>query len=149
MTEFVLKGGDKVYYPKESNEILATQATNDTIYPLFVIHEHLSYSITTNGKYTTDEINPSIFPATQEWYEKLVQVYPNLEPPPKRKNPKEVIQAMLDDGWYAVPVFYLEGNNRCIGLQKNTYATMSATPFDPKTGKTIIDFVGGEVILED
>lgn len=70
------------------------------------------------------------------------------EPPPKRKEPREIIKAMLESGWKGVPVLYMERGSECIGYAKKTYLTMTAIPFDPKTGKTIIDFVDGEVVLE-
>lgn len=87
-------------------------------------------------------------PATQEWYEKLSYVYPNLEKPPIKKSPKEIIQAMLDDGWNNVPVIYREFEHECIGYANRTYATITTIPFDPKTGKLIADYIDGKVVLE-
>lgn len=150
MNNFNFTVGDKVYYPRKSNKILTATKIKVPIVKAYSV-EVDGTSFTSDGKEYLNHTTPSIFPATQEYYELLSKLYPNVEfePPPKRKNPKEVIQAMLDDGWDTVPVFYLEDGTKCIGYAKRTYAAMSATPFDPKTGKTIIDYVDGEVILGD
>lgn len=68
MSEVEFKVGDKVYCPTLSNEII-TIASNNTFWFKSSIVKAI-YN------------NQSIFPATQEWYEKLSHVYPNLEKPP-------------------------------------------------------------------
>lgn len=90
--------------------------------------------------------------ATQQNYELLSQLYPNVafEPPPKRKEPREIIEAMLESGWEYVVMI------KCGALRTIHYRTflrpewewVGVRPIDPKTGKTIIDFVDGEVVLE-
>lgn len=84
-------------------------------------------------------------------------------PPPKRKEPKEVIKAMLDSGWACVPCYVGDREKILMSRHKkelitsiendwfNSWAGIHrfALPFDPKTGKTIIDYVNGEVVLED
>lgn len=84
----------------------------------------------------------------------------------KNKEPKEVIQAMLDDGWIGVPCYVNDvdkrpsSNNRKDFITElikvhehtfsgNTYNWKYANPFDPKTGKAIIDYVDGRIILEE
>ncbi|WP_323842549.1 MULTISPECIES: hypothetical protein [unclassified Moraxella] len=109
---------------------------------------------------------PVILHATQENYELLSKLYPNVvfEPPPKRKEPKEIIRAMLESGWEYVPCYtgetekVLKSNHKkelIVGIKNNYFDSWAgggnkfAVPFDPKTGKTIIDFVDGEVVLGD
>lgn len=84
------KAGDKVYYPRGSNKILTTKENHCYDYPLIVRTEIGNITLTFGGKQFNYDPNPSVFPATQEWYEKLVQIYPDLEPPAKLKEPKEV-----------------------------------------------------------
>lgn len=110
---------------------------------------------------------PVIVHATQENYELLSKLYLNVtfEPPPKRKEPREIIEAMLKAGhkyvlcWVSEKEKYptlfspycminkILDNGVVVGVVGNN-RWKYATPFDPKTGKTIIDFVDGEVVLE-
>lgn len=147
MSEFNFKKGDWVYCPMTTNKVMQVSSRLNIQYQ-GIDGTNNTIGVYRGGKWSKQHHNPVIFPATQEWYEKLVPIYPDLEPPPKRKDPKQVIQAMLDDGWKNVPVIYWERGNECIGYANQVYLTMTATPFDPKTGKTIIDYVNGEVILE-
>lgn len=162
--------GARVYYPEVSNKVLTLKESLSPEYPLETNWTDLSGdlngdSFTENGRRSIFSLNPCIFPATQEWYERLVVIYPNLEKPPKRKGSKEIIQAMLDDGWDCVPCYVHDENktpnknNRreIISEARNysnypfvtdTVAWKYAIPFDPKTGKTIVDYVDGEVVLE-
>lgn len=102
--------------------------------------------------------------ATQENYEMLTKAFPNIqfELPPKPKAPKEVIREMLESGWAYVPCWVndFKGDFRNTDLITNIndgsghtfrgfFSWWCAIPFDPKTGKTIIDYVNGEVVLED
>lgn len=116
-----------------------------------------------------------IFHATQQNYELLCKLYPNVEfdPPPKRKEPKEVIKAMLASGAIFIPCLVVDyDDNRILDYKKATRHCSSvliygisengrflstnphcssykyAVPFDIETGKVIIDFVNGEVVLE-
>jgi hypothetical protein len=118
--------------------------------------------------YTSDK-NPTIFPATQEWYEKLVHVYPNLEvPPPAKKSSVEVIKAMLDDGYHRIPCYVSVINEEpndemCIdllfdiddsGSSSTPYRCVGgrwkyARPFDVKTGRVIVSYVDGQAVLGD
>ena len=56
---------------------------------------------------------------------------------------------MLDSGWDTVPVIYLEDGKKCLDYANKTYLSMSAKPFNPKTGKIIIDYVNGQEIYAD
>lgn len=81
MSEVEFKVGDKVYCPTLSNEII-TIASNNTFWFKSSIGDKMWTSFTNTGKLKAIYNNQSIFPATQEWYEKLSHVYPNLEKPP-------------------------------------------------------------------
>lgn len=176
MSEFRLKAGDPVYYPRVSNEILSTIGYEDNkgidhAYPIRLEREKcLIESFTTDGKVYSFDANPVVFPATQEWYEKLVHLYPDLERPPVKKSSAEILQAMLDDGYFRIPcyvsdidseprndlsVVLLIGINteglfpyQCVGSQHGSMWRF-AHPFDVKTGKVIVDYVDGQVILEE
>lgn len=174
MTNFNLKRGDLVYYPESSNSpIRVDEFSTYAIgrhYPINIpLHEKGEHSFTRDGKMYTSDKNPTIFPATQEWYEKLVRVYPNLEvPPPAKKSSVEVIKAMLDDGYHRIPCYVSVVNEEpndemCIDLLFDIDDSGSsstpcrcvggrwkyARPFDVKTGRKIIDYVDGQAVLED
>lgn len=160
MSEFNV--GDLVYCLTINNKISKiTEANEDNDVFLDKAGWFKNTGLNVNGM-------PFIFHATQENYELLSKLYPNVEfePPPKRKEPKEIIKAMLDDKWNTVPCYVHNENKtpsnlnrRELILEVRDYRENSffsdttiwryATPFDPKTGKTIIDFVDGEVVLED
>ena len=100
MTEFNLKHGDLVYYPVASNSPIRVDEYDTyaigRAYPINIpLHEKGEHSFTRDGKAYTCDKNPTIFPATQEWYEKLVRVYPNLEEP---MPVKDIIKHLLDEG---------------------------------------------------
>lgn len=100
MTEF--KAGDRVY--NLSNTYSANICTLvETIhvskrYPLGIVDSPDTF--TTDGKYTTKSAIQSLVLATQENYEMLCKLFSDTpwERPPEQPTPKEVIQAMLDDG---------------------------------------------------
>lgn len=95
MSDFNFKVGDKVYYPPYSNKVLTVEDNNN--FQGIPLAAHFSYydcskdkkafshdglvTFSRNGRGNKFMKNPIIFPATQEWYDKLVQIYPNLEPP--------------------------------------------------------------------
>lgn len=160
MKEVKFKAGDLVYCPTLSNEIL-TVTDNNTFWFKSSIGDKMWTSFTDTGKLKAIYNNPSIFPATQEWYDKLVCIYPKLEAPPKRKESKEIIKAMLKAGYDGVPCKTECGRDRyiCTGIVEGEFfsfqydsdedsAYSSGIPYYPKTGQKIIDFVDGEVVLE-
>ena len=170
MTEFNLKHGDVVYYPVVSNSpIRVDEYDSYVITQAYYIpsHEKGEHSFTRDGKTYSGDKNPTIFPATQEWYEKLVHVYPNLEAPPAKKSSMEIIKAMLDDGHYRIPCYVSVINEEpndenCIdllfdiddsGSSSTPYRGISrwnyARPFDVKTGRVIVDYVDGRAVLEE
>lgn len=69
----------KAYAPSFTNSAKEiTFLENNQGYPIRLKDEHLT--VTLEGKnYSTDD-NPIVFPYSQEWYDKLKIVYPNLEP---------------------------------------------------------------------
>lgn len=171
MSEVKFKNGDLVYCPSETPEVCKIE---------FVGVDKLILNIKTSCKLYADGTNavdmPVILPATQQNYELLSQLYPNVEfePPPKRKDPKEVIKAMLASGAILIPCLVVDyDDNRILDYKKATRHCPSvliygisengrflstnphcssykyAVPFDIETGKVIIDFVDGQVIFEE
>lgn len=163
---FTLKEGDFVYIPSAYStpqKVKSIKGTN-----LFKVDYFTFFDSGYLFQSMTNPAGKIIFPAMQEWYEKLVVIYPNLEKPPKRKSSKEIIQAMLDSGkWYLVnyrictntqQILSNKPKNKVITKQQfnlmnydeyfNRYAYCNIEVICPNTGKVIIDYVNGEVILE-
>ena len=77
---FELKLNDEVYYPSKTNDILSVVHVYDTDdYPVKL--NKYPGTFTLNGLEFTLDKNPSIFPATIEWYNILKTVYTDLKPP--------------------------------------------------------------------
>ncbi len=77
---FQLKLNDEVYYPAKTNDILSVVRVSEYIpYPI-KLNKYPS-TFTLDGLEFTSDKNPSIFPATIEWYNILKTAYPNLTPP--------------------------------------------------------------------
>ena len=77
---FELKLNDEVYFPSKTNDILSVVAISENIACPVKLSKYPS-TFTLNGLEFTSDKNPSIFPATTEWYNILKSVYPNLKPP--------------------------------------------------------------------
>lgn len=165
MTNFNFKVGDKVYFPTGTNEVLEVSSDLIISYLATDCVNH-NVSIKKDNKFYNFHHNPSFFPATQEWYEKLVHVYPDLEKPPVKKDSKEIIQKMLDDGWLGVSCYtsdYDKNPHRHNKIdvileiregtdyifKTDTVSWKYARPFELKSGKDIIDYVDGKMILEE
>ena len=94
MSDIKFKPGDLVYCPMATNEILTVSDK------LNVAYEGIDGEISTigvyyDGKYSSQHHNLAIFPATLEWHQKLVKVYPNLQEP---MSVKDIIKHLLDEG---------------------------------------------------
>lgn len=76
---FIIKPGDPIYYPFISNSILETESS-DRDKDILQIKKPYVYFIE-NGKLKEVDANPSIFPATKEWFEKLKIIFPDLHNP--------------------------------------------------------------------
>ena len=77
---FELKLNDEVYYPSKTNDILSVVVISENIACPVKLSKYPS-TFTLDGLEFTSDKNPSIFPATKEWYNILKSVYPNLKPP--------------------------------------------------------------------
>lgn len=77
---FELKLNDEVYYPSKTNDILSVVVISENIACPVKLSKYPS-TFTLNGLEFTSDKNPSIFPATKEWYNILKSVYPDLKPP--------------------------------------------------------------------
>ena len=80
---FNLKDFNIAYCPTKSNEPLAVsvdleQVDNNQGYPIKLSGQVGSFTL--DGKYAISAPNPSVFPYTREWYDKLKVVYPDLKP---------------------------------------------------------------------
>lgn len=148
---FNFKVGDKVYYPAGSTQIYTLDSYDDARYPLAIVEEpSFTASFNHQGREWARYQLSSIFHATEENRRKLSELHGvDFEEPHKPKTPKDVIQAMLDSGWDTVPVIYLEDGKKCLDYANKTYLSMSAKPFNPKTGKIIIDYLNGQEIYAD
>ena len=77
---FELIINDQVYYPAKTNDILSVVRVSEYIpYPI-KLNKYPS-TFTLDGLEFTSDKNPSIFPATIEWYNILKTSYPDLKPP--------------------------------------------------------------------
>ena len=77
---FELKLNDEVYFPSKTNDILSVVVISENIACPVKLSKYPS-TFTLNGLEFTSDKNPSIFPATMEWYNILKNVYPDLKPP--------------------------------------------------------------------
>ena len=73
---FILKPGDPVYYPAISNLIFETNGCNQD-QDILQIKQPFVYFMK-DGKLKETHSNPSIFPATKEWFDKLKVTFPDL-----------------------------------------------------------------------
>ncbi|WP_435931444.1 hypothetical protein ACSF86_08870 [Moraxella bovoculi] len=160
------KAGDKVYCPLLGTKVYQTEYAKNCQKELAIKNHRLVYFFdeTGNPNMNYKDSLPFIFHATPENHELLTKLYGvEFEAPPKPKTPKEVIQAMLDDGWVIVPCYVSDCEEKpdeynfgdlvtsVNGEQFETCTGMSwgyASPVDPRTGKIIIDYVDGEIVTE-
>lgn len=77
---FELKLNDEVYYPSKTNDILSVVVISENIACPVKLSKYPS-TFTLEGLESTSDKNPSIFPATIEWYNILKTAYPDLKPP--------------------------------------------------------------------
>lgn len=80
---FDLRNYNAAYCPTRSNEPLVIAINLDEIdapkgYPVKLSGQVGAWTL--EGKYCVSSPNPSVFPYTQEWYDKLKVVYPDLKP---------------------------------------------------------------------
>ena len=79
---FNLKNFNTVYYPTKSNEPLKILVDYDLDdedgYPVKVTGQIDTFSLC--GKYLDTDVNPVLFPYSNEWYNKLKVIYPDLQP---------------------------------------------------------------------
>lgn len=107
---FIIKPGDPVYYPSVSNSILETegcgqdkdilQIKKPSIY-LTEDNKLKEVSVTyfmKDGKLKEVHANPSIFPATKEWFDKLKVAFPDLHNPESfyKLQKKELVSEIID-----------------------------------------------------
>ena len=77
---FTLKLNDEVYFPSKTNDILSVVVISENIACPVKLSKYPT-TFTLDGLEFTSDKNPSIFPATIEWYNILKTAYPDLKPP--------------------------------------------------------------------
>ncbi|WP_080947350.1 hypothetical protein [Moraxella bovoculi] len=165
------KAGDKVYCPLLGTKVYQIEYVKNCQKELVIKNHRLVYFFdeTGNPNMNYKDSLPFIFHATPENHELLCKLYGvEFEAPPKPKTPKEVIQAMLDDGWEYVPlltpikddeteeitrlfpvlVSKSMWQNPKITHEIHALLFQNGVPVDPKTGKIIIDYIDGEIVTE-
>lgn len=164
--------GDKVYFPAAGGEIYTIKSIANKDFPIFIrpLHEFF----TGNGMRNRSDKTSAIFFATDESYELLSKLHPEIEfaKPDSLPNPREVITKMLDDGWSTIVCLVSTSNRNltdecdrpedcdlttavinnvtgsCTPYKATTGASWKyAQPIDVKTGKRIVDYVDGEIVL--
>lgn len=69
----------KVYVPSLSNSPIEIEILDkEKFYPIKLSENRMS--LTKDGKHSTHAANPVVFPYSQEWYDKIKSIYPDLEP---------------------------------------------------------------------
>lgn len=163
--------GDKVYCPKVSHKIFTIIEFYgiDDIF-LTVGNSDLTLKLIISPDVTGLQLSDVLYHATPKNHALLEQLYGvKFEAPPKHKTPKKIIQAMLDDGWKCVPCYVANKTDEFGDIYLTTFNAKFivavvhdlkapfddliefwryAFPFDPKTGKVIIDYVDGKIVTE-
>lgn len=162
------KIGDRVYCPIIGTKVytlIGKKSPSNEEY-LLVGDDRNAVIILPDGTRFGWSVSSVVFRATDENYELLSKLYPEVEfaKPPVPPTPKEVVTKMLNGGWASVPCFVRNLKSRttlgsCVALVSgvddnghfvvNGYACYYAQPYDPRTGKLIVDYVDGEIVLED
>lgn len=93
---FIIKPGDPVYYPAISNLIFETNGCNQD-QDILQIKQPFVYFMK-DGKLKETHPNPSIFPATKEWFDKLKVTFPDLCNPESfyKLQKKELVSGIIN-----------------------------------------------------
>ena len=93
---FIIKPGDSVYYPAISNSIFETNGCNQD-QDILQIKQPFVYFLK-DGKLKETNSNPSIFPATKEWFDKLKVTFPDLRNPESfyKLQKKELVSGIIN-----------------------------------------------------
>lgn len=159
MNNQLFKEGDRVYYPLMSDKILTVKRHGkDNI--CIDVEPRGSMLFNINGKRTGIHMTESLFHATQINYELLTNLYPHIQFEEPKPTPAAIVKKMLNDGYtYVICNILLPNNvvkdivrgyddNLLFGEYGN-YDYDQVIPLDSHTGKIIIDYKEGKLVLED
>lgn len=159
MNNQLFKEGDRVYYPLMSDKILTVKRHGkDNI--CIDVEPRGSMLFNINGKRTGIHMTESLFRATQINYELLTNLYPHIQFEEPKPTPAAIVKKMLNDGYtYVICNILLPNNvvkdivrgyddNLLFGEYGN-YDYDQVIPLDSHTGKIIIDYKEGKLVLED
>ena len=93
---FIIKPGDPVYYPAISNLIFETNGCSQD-QDILQIKQPFVYFLK-DGKLKETHSNPSIFPSTKEWFDKLKVTFPDLYSPEDfyKLQKKELVSGIIN-----------------------------------------------------
>lgn len=159
MNNQLFKEGDRVYYPLMSDKILTVKRHGkDNI--CIDVEPRGSMLFNINGKRTGIHMTESLFHAIQINYELLTNLYPHIQFEEPKPTPAAIVKKMLNDGYtYVICNILLPNNvvkdivrgyddNLLFGEYGN-YDYDQVIPLDSHTGKIIIDYKEGKLVLED
>lgn len=159
MNNQLFKEGDRVYYPLMSDKILTVKRHGkDNI--CIDVEPRGSMLFNINGKRTGIHMTESLFHATQINYELLTNLYPHIQFEEPIPTSVTIVKKMLNDGYtYVICNILLTNNvvkdivrgyddNLLFGEYGN-YDYDQVIPLDIYTGKIIVDYKEGKLVLED
>lgn len=159
MNKQTFKAGDKVYYPLMSDKILTVKRHGkNTIYVDIELFGPIVLG--PNGKRADIHVTESLFHATQLNYELLTNLYPHIQFEEPIPTSVTTIKKMLDDGYAYVicSILLPKGvvkdiirgyNDKVFFGEYDNYYYDEAIPLDAYTGKIIVDYIDGKLVLED
>lgn len=143
---FIIKPGDPVYYPFISNSILETESS-DRDKDILQIKKPYVYFIE-NGKLKEADANPSIFPATKEWFDKLKVIFPELHNPESfdKLQKKELVSEIIEKFGFCHVAREDNFNNLITNVIKQTdqlgHYDYPINPFTLKKVKSLEEYIG-------
>lgn len=130
MSNFTLNPDENnlVYFPLKYNNPLTIDKSTYIKAQIGINSKNLKYYCDINGFLNSTDKNPSVFPYTEEWYNKLKHTYPDLEPYKKPEiNYNKVMKELLDLYGHVIAVesdYSYEHATFKLGINKNTFTKL-------------------------